>query len=292
MCLVFSSIYRLLLCSQTGPRHVLHSDTSTPSTSLQTVVIFPLVTTGAKRYFTGMYCHACIPNLSRLTLSHSICITDVVRCFPFDNFKWYAKQCRRTEQLNIFYQFLQVKSLHGLVECTTGCMRSTVEPTSHLRPSTVIDCIRHKCRHGMTTISRSNSVQVREFCHRLLSNKSCPCCFADVTTWGVSLSDDSVSWLDKNIWGVWFGFLIKDLPKTGLFPPTICVRDANWMSSRTCVAAREFTTTNELMTDAYIWVIWIERKSPGHQFRTFSFSGRTSVCGYVRLIIWIQIITK
>ena len=69
--LLFRSIYHRLLCSPTGPRHVLHSDTLTPSTSLQTVAIFPLVTTGGRRYFTGMPCHACIPNLSRFPLPYS-----------------------------------------------------------------------------------------------------------------------------------------------------------------------------------------------------------------------------
>ena len=83
--LLSSSIYRRLLCSPTGPRHVLHSDTLTPSTSLQTVAIFLLVTTGARRYFTGMPCHASITNLSCFSLSRSICVANVVSGFPFDN---------------------------------------------------------------------------------------------------------------------------------------------------------------------------------------------------------------
>ena len=142
--LLFSSIYRRLLCSPTGPRHALHSDTLTPSTSLQTVGIFPLVTTGARRYFTGMPCHVCIPNLSRFSLPYSICVTNVVSGFPFDNllvnFSLSNNMHGNVEEYNIsifFILFVQVESLHGLVECTTEYMRSTVKPTSHFTSAAI-----------------------------------------------------------------------------------------------------------------------------------------------------------
>ena len=86
---LFSFIFLRLLCSPTGPRHVLHSDTSAPSTFLQTVAMFPLVTTGARRYFTGMFCHACISTLSHFLLPHSIRVTNVVSGFPFDDLLVY-----------------------------------------------------------------------------------------------------------------------------------------------------------------------------------------------------------
>jgi len=136
--LLFSFIYRRLLCSPTGPRYVLHSDTSTPLTSLQTVAMFPLVTTGARRYFTGMSYHACIPNLSRFSPSHSVRVTNVVSGFHFDDLLVYfflSNHMRGNVEKNIsmfFIIFVQVESLHGLVEYTTECMRVTVEPTSHL----------------------------------------------------------------------------------------------------------------------------------------------------------------